>query len=44
MGQFSNALLVIDKALTVPQRTLDCRPGLGWLNQVYGTKCPTPSV
>ncbi len=31
MGQFSKVLLAIDNA----QRALDCRPGLGGLNQVY---------
>ncbi len=29
MGQFGNVVLAIDKAHTVPQRALDCRPGLG---------------
>ncbi len=31
MGQFSKVLLAIDKVHTVPQRALDCRPGLGRL-------------
>ncbi len=44
MGQFSKELLVIDIAHTIPQWTLDCRPGLGGLNQVYGPNDPTPSV
>ncbi len=44
MGQFSYVLLTIDKANTVSQRVLDCRPGLGGLNQVYGPNHPTPSV
>ncbi len=44
MGQFSKVLLAIDKAYTVPQRALECRPGLGGLNQVYGPNHPTPSV
>ncbi len=44
MDQFSNILLAIEKAHTVPQRALDCRPGFTWLNQVYGPNCPTPSV
>ncbi len=44
MGQFSNVILVIDKTHTVPQRVLDCEPGLGGLNQVDGANCPTPSV
>ncbi len=29
---------------TAPQRALDCRPGLGGLNQVYGPNRPTRSV
>ncbi len=41
MGQFSKVLLAIDKAHTVPQRALDCRPDLGGLNQVYGSIRPT---
>ncbi len=44
MGQFRKVLLAIDKAHTVPQRALDCRPGLGGLNQVYRPNCPTSSV
>ncbi len=36
MGQFSNVLLAFDNAHTVPQRDLDCGPGIGGLNQVYG--------
>ncbi len=44
MGQFSNVLLAIDKAHTVPQRGLYCQPGLGGLNQVYGPNHPTPPV
>ncbi len=43
MGQFSNVLLAFDKSHTVPQRALDCGPGLGGLNQVYGPNCHTPS-
>ncbi len=31
MGQFSRVLLAIDNAHTVPQRALDCEPGLGGL-------------
>ncbi len=42
MGQFSNVLLAIDKTHTVTQRTLDCRPGLGGLNQVMGPTIPLP--
>ncbi len=44
MGQFSKVLLAIDNAHTVPQRALDCGPGLGGLKQVYAPNCPTPSV
>ncbi len=48
MDQISNlkVLLAIDKVYTVhvPQRALDCRPGLGGLNHIYGPNCPTPSV
>ncbi len=29
MGQFSNIPLVIYNVYTVPQRAIDCRPGLG---------------
>ncbi len=36
MGQCIKVLLAIDEAHTVPQRVLDCRPGLGGLNQVCG--------
>ncbi len=36
MCQFSKVLLPIDKVHTVPQNALDCGPGLGGLNQVYG--------
>ncbi len=38
MGQFRKVLLAIDKVHTVPQRALDCGPGLGGLNY------PTPSI
>ncbi len=44
MGQLSKVLLAVDNAHIVPQRALDCGPGLGGLNQVYGPNCPTPSV
>ncbi len=44
MGQFSNVLLAIDKAHTVPQRLMDCGPGLGGLNQLNGLNHPTLSV
>ncbi len=36
MDQLMNVVLTIDKVNTAPQRALDCRPGLGGLNQVYG--------
>ncbi len=41
MDQFSKVILAIDKLHTVLQTALDCRPGLGWLNQVYGPSRPT---
>ncbi len=44
MGKFSKVLLGIDNAHTVPERALDCGPGLGGLNQVYGYNRPTPFV
>ncbi len=32
MGKLiNNVLLAINKACTVPQRALDCRPGLWWV-------------
>ncbi len=34
MDQFSKALLAIDNAHRVPQRALDCKSGLGRLNQI----------
>ncbi len=34
----------IDKTHTVLQKSLDCRPGLSWLNQVYVPNHPTPFV
>ncbi len=43
MDQPVHIMLAIDKVHTPPQRALDCRPGLGRLNQVYGFNCPTPS-
>ncbi len=42
MGQFSQALLAIDNAHTVPQRALDCRLGLAGLNEVNGPTIPLP--
>ncbi len=44
MVQFSKVLLAIDNVDRTPQRALDCRPGLGGLNQDYGPNCLTPSV
>ncbi len=44
MGLFIKVLLVIDSAHTVPQSALDCGPGFGGFNQVYGPNCSTPSV
>ncbi len=41
MGQFSNALLAIDKGQTVPQRALDYGPGLGRVKQAYVPNHPT---
>ncbi len=35
MGQLVNILLTIDKVYTVPQRALDCGPGLGRLNKLH---------
>ncbi len=40
MNLLVNILLAIGKAHTVPHRALDCRPGLGGLNQVYGPNRP----
>ncbi len=42
MDQSINVLLA--HSTHVPQRALDCIPGLGGLNQVYGPNCPTPSA
>ncbi len=39
MGEFN-----IDNVHTVPQRALDCRPGLGGLNQVYRPNRLTPCL
>ncbi len=44
MGQFNNVLLAIDKAHTVPQRSLEFGPVLDGLNKVDGHNRPTPSV
>ncbi len=39
MGQFSKVLLAIGNvhSITVPHRAMDCGPGLGGSNQVYGS-------
>ncbi len=37
-----NVILTIDKVHPAP--VLNCGPGLGGLNQVYGPNCPTPSA
>ncbi len=44
MVKFSKVLITADKAHTVLQKTLDCRPGLGGLNQVYPPNRPTPAI
>ncbi len=44
MDELVNVLLAIDKVITVPQRALNCRPGLGELSQVYMPNCPTLSA
>ncbi len=44
MDQFCKVILAIDNAHTVTQWALDCVPGLGGLNLVYGPNRPTPSV
>ncbi len=31
MSQYNKVLLAIDNAHTVPQRALNCGPGLGWM-------------
>ncbi len=43
MGQFSKVLQPLIMH-TVPQRDLDCEPGLDGLNHVYGPKRPTSTV
>ncbi len=41
MDQLVYAILAIDKVHIAPQKALDCRPGLGLLNQVSETQaCP----
>ncbi len=42
MGQLSKVLVAFDNIYTVPQRSLDCGPGLGGLNQVMGPISPLP--
>ncbi len=44
MGQFSNVLLAIDRARTLPQRALGCKLNLGGLDKVYGPDHPIPSA
>ncbi len=46
MDQLVNVLLLLafNKACTVPQRSLDCRPDLGGLNQAYGPNRLSPSA
>ncbi len=41
MGKFSKVLLAIDNMHAVPQRALDCGPGLGGLHQVYKDELQT---
>ncbi len=43
MDQLVHVILAIDKVRTASQRALDCGPGLGGLNHVYGPNHPTPS-
>ncbi len=42
MGQFSKVLLAIDNAHTVPQRALNCGPGIGGLTRFMGPTVPLP--
>ncbi len=44
MNKFGNVVLAIDRTHIVPHRAMDCRPGLGGLNQVYGLNRPIPSI
>ncbi len=44
VGKFSKILLAIDKIHAVSQMSMDCRPGLYGLNQVYRPKHPTNSI
>ncbi len=46
MRQFSKvqSTITIDNAHPAPQRALDCGPGLGVLNQVYGPNLPTKGL
>ncbi len=44
MGQFSKVISAFDEVQTVAQRFLNCSPGLGGLNHVYGPNHPTQSV
>ncbi len=36
MNQIMNIILTIYKVHTAPQRAMDCGPGLGGINQVFG--------
>ncbi len=36
-----NVVFAIDQGHIVPQMAMECRPGVGGLNQVYGPNCPT---
>ncbi len=42
MAQFRNALLAINTTNTVPQRALDCGPGLDGLNHIISPNIPLP--
>ncbi len=44
MDQLVNVTLTVDNVHTAPQRALDCRPGLGVLNKVYGPNHPPLSA
>ncbi len=37
-GSIQQRIIAIDNAHTLPQRALDCRPGLGGLNQKMAEK------
>ncbi len=44
MDHLVSVLLTINKAHTLAQKYLDCGPGVGGLNQVYGPNHLTPSA